>query len=448
MSLKVGILRETKRGERRTPLVPDDVRWLTRHGLTVLAESSDARIVTDDAMAAAGAVVVQRAEKADLLLGIKEPRIEDLLPGKIYAVFSHTVKGQPFNMPLLSAMLERGTSLLDWECIVDRHATRLVYFGRFAGICGMVDSLHYMGAKLAARGHPTPLQRIRPAHTYDSLAGIREDVVATGETIEKDGVPGPMAPFIVGITGHGHVSRGAQEVLDWLDPVEIHPRDLAEFTQHEKGIVNRTFKIVLLREEKLRSRDGKGFYFEEYLQDPDRFESNLDNYLPYLTMLVHTSYWDSRYPRLVTREMLRGLVGESRRLRLEFIGDLACDLKGSIEVTERITTVDRPTFTYDPRHDTFTEGHGSDGIAIMAVDNLPSELSRDASVEFSGQIRDYVCQLATHGMERGDADAILPAELRRGLVAHRGRLTERFQRLSAFLPHRSPSALEADVGGG
>jgi alpha-aminoadipic semialdehyde synthase len=429
----VGILRETKTGEKRCPLAPHDVRWLVEHGVKVMAESSPQRIFTDDELASAGASVVSRADGADLLLGIKEPRIDDLIPGKIYAVFSHTIKGQSHNMLLLSAILDRKITLLDYECIVDRHGGRLVYFGRFAGICGMVNGLHYLGAKLQARGYPTVLTGIRPAHTYNSIAQARTDVETLCETIERVGLPEPMVPFIVGITGHGHVSQGAQEVLDWLNPIEIHPRDIAAFVRHEKTMTHRIFKIVLLREEKLRARDGKGFYFEEYIEDPDRFESNLDIYLPYLTMLVHTSYWDERYPRLVTRAMLRDLIDSTRRLRLQFIADLSCDLKGSIEITERVATIDRPTFTYDPRADLFVDGHEADGITILAIDNLPAELPHESSVGFSGQIRNYVYQLATHGLAEGDEWFALPAELRGALITHRGRLTSRFAHLERYL---------------
>jgi hypothetical protein len=340
LSLVVGILRETKAGERRSPLVPEDIRWLVEHGVSVVAESSADRIWSDDELAAAGAEIVDRARSASILLGIKEPQIADLMPGKIYAVFSHTKKGRAHNMPLLAACLDRRITLLDYECIVDRHGARLVYFGRVAGMCGMIDSLHYLGAKLQSRGHATPFTAIRPARAYDELAQARADVQAVCETIETEGLPEPLAPFIVGITGHGHVSQGAQEVLGWLHPVEVHPKDIAEFVRHENASTQRTFKIVLLREEKLRAKDGRGFYFEEYLANPARFESNLDVYLPYLTVLVHTSYWDDRYPRLVPRAMIRNLVGGTRRLRLELIGDLSCDVKGSIEITERVATIE------------------------------------------------------------------------------------------------------------
>ncbi|MCP4204301.1 MAG: hypothetical protein GY769_20495, partial [bacterium] len=376
---------------------------LAERGVKVIVESSRARIFSDEAFVQSGAQVVDRADGADFLLGIKEPRIEDLMTGKTYAVFSHTIKGQPNNMPLLKAILDRDITLLDYECVTDRHGTRLVYFGRFAGICGMVDSLHHLGGKLRLGGIDNPFTAIGPAHSYESLDAIQACLDEVAATIERDGVPGQIAPCIIGITGHGHVSQGAQEMLDRLRPVEVHPRRISEFVEHERSQRQQLYKIVFLREEKFRSKEGGGYYFEEYLAHPERFESNLDRYLSDLTMLVHTSYWDERYPRLVTRDMVRRLA-EHGSLRLEMIGDLACDPGGSIELTHRVTTIEKPTYTYDFRGDRYVEGPAGDGILIMAVDNLPAELPRDASVEFSAQVRRYVYEIATHGLEGDDDD--------------------------------------------
>jgi len=431
-SLVVGILQETKGFEHRSPLVPSDVKWLKKRGVSVEVERSDKRIFKDSEYKANGAVIVKKVREAELLIGVKEPRVQDLLSKKIYLVFSHTAKGQSYNMPLLNACLKKNITLIDYERIVDMHGTRLVYFGKFAGICGIVDSLHYLGKKLEWRGIDNPFSMIRPAYKYDSLKHLKLSLERVKRHIVQKGFPVALSPFIVGITGHGNVSRGVQEILGLLNPVEIHPRNMLDFIQHQRNQRHRVYKIVFLREEKFRSKEGKGFYFEEYLRHPKKFESNLDIYLPYINILVHTAYWDSRYPRLVTKKMIDS-VSERKPFRLEFIGDLSCDIEGSIELTYKATSPDRPAFTYHPRKHEFRDGYKSAGVTVFAVDNLPAELPADASEHFSGLIRDYVYQIAAHGIRDITNHMAIPAEIRNAVVTQNGRLTKGSSYLKKYI---------------
>jgi alpha-aminoadipic semialdehyde synthase len=203
---------------------------------------------------------------------------------------------------------------------------------------------------------------------------------------------------------------------------------MLEFIQHQKKQYHKLYKIVFLREEKFRSKDGKGFYFEEYLKHPKKFESNLDVYLPFINILIHTAYWDSRYPRLVPKRMINNLSKQSP-FRLELIGDLSCDVKGSIEITCKVTSPDKATFTYDVTERKFVDGYKSEGVTLLAVDNLPAELPKDASDDFSGLIRDYVYQIAAHGINDITNHMAIPAEIRHAVVTQNGRLT----RNSAYL---------------
>jgi len=336
-NLVVGILRETREWEHRAPLVPSDVEWLVNRNIRVEVEHSPNRVFTDHEYKKNGARIVDKIQHATLLVGIKEPRVHDLHANKIYMVFSHTAKGQSHNMPLLKACLKKKIVLIDYEKIVDLSGTRLVYFGRFAGVCGMVDSLHYFGKKMEWKGIDTPFLLIQPAYKYDSLHEVKQALVKVGQLIHYQGLDRELVPFIVGITGHGNVSRGVQEVLESLSPVEIHPKNMLEFIRHQKKQRHKLFKIVFLREEKFRSKEGRGFYFEEYLKSPRKFESNLDVYLPFLNILIHTAYWDNRFPRLVTKKMVHTL-SKKKPFRLEFIGDLSCDVEGSVELTYKTTT--------------------------------------------------------------------------------------------------------------
>ena len=158
----------------------------------------------------------------------------------------------------------------------------------------------------------------------------------------------------------------------------------------------------------------------------------MDVYLPYLNILVHTAYWDNRYPRLVTEKMINTL-SKKKPFRLEFIGDLSCDVKGSIEITHKTTTRERPVYTYDPPAKKFVEGYKSEGVTVLAVDNLPAELPKDASDHFSGLIRDYVYQIAVHGAKDITRHMAIPAEIRDAVITQGGRLTKNSSYLGKYI---------------
>lgn len=428
-NLCVGILREMKAGERRAPFTPPDVKWLVKKGVDVEVESSRERIFKDREYRKAGARVVERVDRATLLLGIKEPPPESIYKNKIYMLFSHTIKGQAHNMPLLKECLKKDITLVDYEKTVDLYGKRLMYFGRFAGICGLIDSLHFLGKKLEWKGVKNPFTLIQPAHRYGSLRKAKEAMAGLGSEIQKRGFNERLCPFIIGVTGHGRVSDGVQEILEPLSPVEIHPKDIGRFIKHQKVMRKKIYKIVFLREEKLRAKDGRGFYFEEYLKNPGRFESNLEDYLPHVNLLIHAGYWDRRYPRLVTRGMIDRIY-KKKRGRLEFIGDISCDINGSIELTYKSTTKEDATFTYKPESKSFVDGYRAEGVTVLAIDNLPAELPADASREFSSLIREYVYQIAAHGVRDLCRHTAIPREIRGAVITEDRRLAKDFRYLT------------------
>ena len=432
-SLVVGILKEEKnKWERRAPLTPSDIRWLVQKGIEVEVESSPIRVFKDKAYEKNGAKIVKEPKKASFLVGIKEPRKEKIREKAVYMFFSHTTKGQSYNMLLLRELLEKEATLVECEKITDRNGKRLVYFGRFAGICGVTDSLYYCGRKLKERGINNPFSSLNPSWTYKSLEELKGNMEQTAKNIEKRGFDKRISPFIIGITGHGNVSNGAHEVLNLLNPIEIHPKDMKSFIRHQKYANDRIYKIVFLREEKFRKKDRRGYYFEEYLAHPERFESNLDKYLSFLNILLNGSYWDDKYPRLVTKKMIRKLCGR-QKCRLEFIGDISCDIKGSVEINRGATTPDDPTYTYNPKEDNYTEGYKGKGVTVLAVDNLPAELPKDSSREFSGLIRDYVYQIAAHGVRDLTKHAAIPLEIRKAVITQNGHLCKKYQYLHKYL---------------
>lgn len=431
--LVVGLLSEAKNiWEKRAALVPEDVSWLVDRKIHVEVLSSSNRIFKDSAYRRAGAKIVPHFQKAKFLLGVKEPDPHELLAGKMYAFFSHTTKGQAHNRFLLKTLLRKKITLIDYEHIVDTAKNRLVYFGRFAGICGMIDSLHYLGIRRRLQNLKTPFEFVRRSIDYGNYATAKRHLRQIAREIRRSGFDRRLSPFIVGITGHGNVARGAEEVIDIFDPIEIHPNDMGRFIRHQKHRTNEVYKIMFQREEKLRAKKKSGFYFEDYLENPEKYESNLDFYLPLLNLLVNASYWDKRYPRLVPESMVKKLYRTAKPFRLGLIGDLTCDIGGTIEITKKTTDPGNPTFVYNPKTGKIRDGISGDGIAVLAVDQLPCEFPEDSSREFSAQIRDYVYQIASHGALKLTEHAAIPAEVRRGVIMEHGRLAKPFHYMRQY----------------
>jgi alpha-aminoadipic semialdehyde synthase len=429
-SLVVGILPESKNEwERRAPLRPKDVAWLAKKNISVEVASSPLRIYEDAQYARSGAKRVTKVKKANLLIGIKEPPIDMLIPDSVYMVFSHTTKGQTYNRNLLAAFLKKKITLIDYEHITGSLGQRLVYFGRYAGICGMIDTLHVFGRKAELQDNSNPFSDLKSAVHYGTYGSAKKALEQVVEKIQKKGFAKNITPFVIGILGHGNVSQGAQEVLEYMGAVDIHPKDIdilsRSHTSHKKTI----YKLVFQREEKLRSKKGRNFYFEEYLKHPERFESNLAESLPFLNILINSSYWDKRYPRLLSEAMLRRLYGTKPGFRLSVIGDLSCDIKGTIEITKKATTSSEPAFIYDPVSKKISNDLSHNGIAVMAVDNLPCEFPKESSTEFAEQIREYVYQIAAHGITDITNHHALSAVIRNAVVTQNGILTRRFKYL-------------------
>jgi len=428
----VGILKEENERERRAPLTPADAAWLIERGIKVEVVSDPKRIFTDAQYRKTGATVVKKVNRADLLVGIKAPDPQNVIAGKIYMIFSHAIKGQKDNIHLLKEMIRKNVTLIDYEKIKDNRGKRIVYFGRYAGICGIVDSLHIYGKKMRSKKVPTPFTSLKPSWKYADLEDLKNGVSKTAELIDRKGINKKVSPFIIGIMGRGNVSSGVQEVLGLMNAVEIHPRDMKRFIKSKNHKNTEIYYIVFYREEKIRSKAGKKFYFEEYLEYPGKFESNMDKYLAQLNMLVNAGYWDKHYPRMITRRMIRDLYAQ-KGFRLELISDISCDIEGAVEITSKTTTQKKPSYTYEPVKDRYKDGCQKKGITIFAIDNLPTELPADSSAYFSDLIREYVYQIAAHGARNVTEHIALPREIRMATVVQDCSLTDEYKYLKEYI---------------
>ncbi len=417
--------------EARAPLVPDDVARLVRdEGLAIRVEPSPIRAFDDALFTAAGAELSADATDCDIVMGIKEIPVEKLEAGKTYVTFSHVIKGQPDNMPALRRMMELRCRLIDYEMIADGEGRRLVFFGRFAGVAGMIDSLWALGRRLEYESVANCFSKIQPAHRYENLDAAREAVRHVGEDIRNAGLPESLRSLVCGFTGYGQVSQGAQEIFDLLPTREVSPNDLAAIPD-EPHVCH---KVVFREEHLVRRIDaGSPFDLQEYYDHPQRYAARFAPALEHLTLLMNCIYWDPNYPRLVNREDLRPLYADGRRPRLRVIGDISCDIDGSVACTTRATAPDSPVYVYDPETGETRDGVVGSGPVVLAVDFLPCEVPVDASTHFSHSIAPLVPGLARADLQAPLSQSGLPAELQRAAIVWDGQLTPAFAHLAKEL---------------
>jgi saccharopine dehydrogenase (NAD+, L-lysine forming) len=428
--MKFVVIQETKnRWERRTPLIPGDVATLCgEHDLDISVVSTELRIFPDAAYAEAGAAVVASAAVGDVVLGIKEPPLEEIRDDQLFVVFSHTIKGQAYNMPLLRRFLDHGCSLIDYERIVDDQGRRLIAFGRFAGIAGAIDTVWSLARRLDALGvEEHPLTDACPTHEYATTERAWEAMEAIGARIREQGFPVGMAPVVIGVVGCGNVGQGAGEVLDHLGAVQVTPAELASLPAK----ANTLYRVDLVEHDLYARDDGGEFVLQRYYDHPEEFHCVAEPFLGHITALVNTAYWDGRYPRTVSNDALRRYADS--RDRMLVIGDVACDVEGAIEATVRCTDLDEPTFVFDPDSGASPDGFAGRGAVVMSVDNLPCELSAEASGFFSRILRTFLPQLSRADLTAPLTEAGLPPELERAVIVWRGQLTPDYAHLEQNL---------------
>lgn len=436
MDKVIGIRREDKnQWERRVPLTPADVKELKeKFGIKTVIQPSKIRIFKDEEYENVGAEVNEDLGGAEVVLAVKEIPLHLFQEGKTYMFFSHTIKGQHGNMPMLKRMMELKCNLIDYERVVNERNQRLIFFGRYAGLAGMIETLHAFGQKLKLQGYSTPLERIKQAYRYASIEEAKIDLQEIGEEINEKGFPPELSPIVVGFSGYGHVSIGAQEMFHCLPYKTISAPILTEMYENFTADNYNFYKVVFYEEDMVRPKNSSDrFELQDYFKHPEKYESQFENYLPYLSVLVNGIYWAEKYPRFVTKEYLKNQTILSSNLNLKVIGDISCDIDGSIEITKNATKPDSPTYTYYAAEDRYDEGVQRTGVTVMAVDNLPCEFPRESSEAFSAVLKNFVPGLTAENYACDFKEISLPDPLRRALVLHKGDLTPDYFYMKEFI---------------
>lgn len=430
----IGIRKEEKAFETRVPLVPKHVENLVKdHNIKFILEPSNQRAFSAEEYESIGVKIKPLKEsQAIVIVGIKEMPPDFFEKNKVYAFFSHTIKGQEHNMPMLKRIMDTGATLLDYEKIVDEKNRRLIFFGNWAGMAGISDTFRILGKRLEIEGlKPNPFAGMKPTLELKGISGLENEFHELGERIKEQGLPKELTPFIVGFAGYGNVSSGAQKIFDLLPHTSIDPKNLSKVQSNNKTL----YKCVFKEEHMVEPRDPSNeFELNDYYKyGSAKYVGIFQKYIPYLTVLLNCIYWTKKYPRLVTRKFIQKHWNDEVR-KLRIIGDISVDMEGAIEFTTISTTPANPSFTYIIEEDRPQIGFQGNGPVVIAVDNLPCELPRESSTSFSETLLQFIPTLAQTDFTVQFDQLELPRELKDAIIVYQGELTKNYEYLAQYLP--------------
>jgi saccharopine dehydrogenase (NAD+, L-lysine-forming) len=400
--LKVGIIREGKvPHDKRVPFTPDQCAMISKEfpNVELIIQPSEWRSFKDEEYVKAGVTLQEDVSDCDILIGIKEVQKQDLIPGKKYVFFSHTIKKQPHNRELLQAILQKKITLVDYECMVDTHDNRIIGFGRFAGIVGAYNGLMAYGLKY---------------HLYDlkhaDLCHDKKELFQQLDTAH-------LANIKIVVTGGGRVANGACETMGAMNIRKVTPYEFLNYSFREPVYVQ------LHSEDYYQAKDHSPFSAFDFHHNPENYRctfSDSNSYASVSDMLVHCTFWDPKADILFSKSRMR-----DPDFRISVIADVTCDLNGSIPSTTKASTIEDKFYGYDPMSEKIVDSFAKDAITVMAIDNLPCELPRDASDGFGKHLFERVLP-ALFGE---DKDGLID----RASITKDGMLTKRFEYLKDYV---------------
>lgn len=401
-SLKVAVLKETKTPpDRRVVLSPIQVMKVKEQfpHVDIVVQPSDIRCFKDEEYERLGIKMQEDVSDCDILMGVKEAKIHTLIPEKKYMFFSHTHKKQDYNRPLLNAFIDKKIQIIDHECLTDEFGLRLVAFGRWAGIVGAYNGLIAYGKRTGKYDLP------RAKDCFDMQQMLQE--------IEHVQLP---PNFKILITGGGRVANGALESLEPLHLPKVSPEDFLTKTYDEPVMCQ------IDADQYVELKSGGWKDFPHFFKHPEEYKSKFKPFSQVADMWIACHFYDPNSPKFLKPEDY-----QEKDFRIQVIADVSCDIADPIPSTMRPSTIADPFYGYDPKTGKESDAFAENNVTVMAVDNLPGELPRDASEAFGERLLEAVIP-HLFNTDNPDNEVVMRASITKD-----GKLTEKYTYLQDFL---------------
>lgn len=396
--MKIGILKETKTPQdNRVPLTPSQCAILKEENpeMEIYVQSCTYRCYTDDEYRYQGIEVKEDLSDCDVLLGVKEIPVEYLIPNKTYFIFSHVIKKQPHNKKLLQAVLEKNIRLIDWETLTDEKGKRLIAFGRWAGIVGAYHAIRMIGL----RAKTFVIKPMSECHNFKEAQ----------QEFSKINFP----KLKIVLTGTGRVSNGAAFLLNLLHIKKVSPYNFC-YNEFEEIVFTQLTSGDMYHKEGAEKFDRDDFHAH-----PELYKSNFYPFTKTSDILINGVYWDKRIPGFFSKEQMK-----EKDFCIKQIADITCDVApSSVPSTLQTSTIEKPYYGYDVQQEKIIEPFLENGIDVMAIDNLPNELPRDASEDFGNMLMSRILP----ELKKPDSKIIY-----RATIALNGKLNEPYVYLSEY----------------
>ncbi|QXP68635.1 NAD(P)-dependent oxidoreductase [Polaribacter sp. AHE13PA] len=397
--MKFGIIKERKNPpDRRVVFSPGKLQEFKKNypEAVIKVESSDIRVFSNEAYKAAGLEVTENVSDCDVLFGVKEVPIEALINNKKYFFFSHTIKKQPYNRKLLLAILEKNIELYDHETIVGENGMRLIGFGRYAGIVGAYNGFRAIGLTNETFNLPK-------AETLDS----QQELISELKKIKLPNIK-------ILLTGNGKVAYGAKEMLDAMSIKEV---SVDEYLNNSFNEPVYCLADVL---DYNKRKDGQVIDNFDFYDHPEKYESDFMRFAKVSHFFIAGHFYGNGAPYLFTREDAK-----AKDFNIKFVADISCDVDGPVASTIKASTIADPIYGYNPQTASEVNFKDKNAIVVMAVDNLPCELPKDASEGFGEMFLENVIP----AFFNNDKDGVL----QRAKMTENGKLTPRFSYLQDYI---------------
>ena len=298
----------------------------------------------------------------------------------------------------------------------------------------MINILWALGCRFSWEGIQTPFRKLKQAINYLDLAEVKQSYQKVAEQIHSQGLPRSVLPLIVGFTGYGRVSQGAQSIFDLLPHETVIASDLEDFYNVAQFSPNLLYKVIFKEKDMVKPiQSAHVFDLQDYYLFPEKYISQFERYIPYLSVVVNGIFWNDRYPRLITKEYLKKIYSSPAQFNLKVIGDITCDVGGSIECNVQVSNSGNPVYVYDPINQAINIGVAGRGPVVLAVDNLPCELPKESSYAFSKILKEFIPNLVKADFQQPFPKLELSPALKRAVILLRGKLTSEYKYISRYL---------------